>query len=1178
MDFNTIKVKIEDQVRAALTSFDRTLRTHLQTKGFAFSSWLSVQDVQTSGPSTSITLLLRGTIGKVISGQPAFIRCSAECSFLSSDLANLDRAPVPSSVAIRALMLEASVTTQGFDVKIGGGYDETTTPPYVVARVVLRMKSLGITFDAFIGGISKDGFELTLGELPVCIPLGSTGLAISGITGTYASNFFPRLGSPPPANPTAKTFLEWSRNQSSQLDAWGPKSGAEGIGLACTLITLADQGKLLRFKKAGFLLVSPPLVVMVGGMGVLLDADAAQLDMTGVIDFGDQTFYSDMSATVKLPPEDSNGFYILSAQGSMETFLSFSDPWSSYFNLGTDTRPISGSFFNNALSCAVYLMINSQRVQAGARLGIQFQLDIGPIGCGCSISIEGKGLIGRNPLQIFASLAVMLSFSIHLWKFHFGFGLKVLASVSVPTPVELVLYVELTLGLPWPLSDVTFGVKLLNFTPNSPAPSIDPALRLANALPGAGMKPGAMHPLSGHQWILDSENIWPDAELVIPFSLRPIDRTGVIQPYTIAPLYEQGWDVSHSITTLVISRVHEDGTLTVVPNVRGVWTAGTDARGTAMLHLPGDDPFAWWRPYDPAGSIAKQDSSYYVDQYFGSGNNVIDVPDGERFGDLVCHPTQPNVVSLINFRGFGDGRRTLQGSFFTFAFVDVGGTSLPVDEVSFILAGKDVGVVIPTGWQFVGQTRLSPIPDSPIELNLYTLRPSPVVPVSQITIAQGDAAALNIVGVRYHVVQQSIQTWTPKPIMEPGKYRLSIYGESLARHNGQADVHSSWPKIDQDFTVIYPDLLRPYIRYSTLGDSRVFSGLVEHWNPTPHGVGFPLYSTYQGIIRFFVPYMDQIFSSLQIIVDETAPRTLNASPKTNVLQEVIIPPVSRAWISRSGAVIKPEQELQIPSPWQPGHHSISINFSPTPSVLQRLDRWDYVISKYKDFLSHMGDASSTFITLAHSAEGTRSNAPVPPGVWPAVTASATPLLSQDWLVPEGLGSLVQTLDEQTSLRFLQFARRSRCTFGNHFDPLARLVLNPPSTSFEVLLDESERPYCLWLRTSEPIDWRRVTGQLEILGRFLGKSVVTTLKLTVLPSPDAASAFLLGNLGEVAVRLPKGDLKVTLNYLERIPGQSSITDPLPTLQKSANATALSSEMWTCTLNQPFGVPWPASYSV
>jgi hypothetical protein len=1175
MDFNTIKVKIEDQVRAALGSFDRTLRSHLQTKGFVFSSWLSVQDVQTSGTSTSITLLLRGTIEKVISGQPAFIRCSAECSFLSADLANFDKVPIPSTVTIRALMLEASVNTQGFDVKIGGGYDETTTPPYEVARVVLRMKGLGITFDAFIGGMSKDGFELTLGELPVCIPLGSTGLAISGITGTYANNFFPRLGTPPPKNPSAKNFLEWSRNQSNQLDAWVPTLGAEGIGLACTLITLADQGKLLRFKKAGFLLVSPPLVVMVGGMGVLLDADAAKLDMTGVIDFGDHTFYSDMSATVRLPPEDSKGFYILAAQGSMETFLSFSDPWASYFNLGTDSRPISGSFFNNALSCSVYLMINALRIQAGARLGIQFQLNLGPIGCGCSISIEGKGLIGRNPLQIFASLAVMLSFSIHLWKFHFGFGLKVLASVSVPNPVALELYVELTLGLPWPLSDVTFGVKLLNFTANSPAPNIGSPLRLANALPVAGMKPGAMHPLSGHQWLLDSEKIWPDAELVIPFSLRPIDRTGVIQPYTIAPLYEQGWDVSHSITTLVINRVHEDGTLTPVPHVRGVWTAGTDARGTAMLNLPGDDPFAWWRPYDPAGNIARQDASYYVDQYFGSGMDVANVPDGQRFGDVVCHPTQTNVVSLRNFRGFGDGRRTFQGSNFTFAFVDAAGTGIPVDEVSFILAGRDVGVAIPMGWKFVGAVRLSAIPDNPIELTLYTLRPEPLVPMGQITIAQGDAAALNILGVRYHVVLQKLQTWTPKPIMEPGKYRLSLYGESLARHAGQADVHSVWPKTDQDFTVTYPDLLRPYIRYSTLGDSRIFSGLVERWNPTPHGVGFPLYSSYQGVIRFFVPYMDQIFPSLKVALDDMPPQNFN--PQKNMLDEVVIPPVSKSWASRNGAAIKPEQELQLPSPWQPGHHTLTINFVPPLGSSQRLDRWDYQISQFKDFVTHIGDASSTFITLAHSAEGTRNSAPTPAGVWPAATASAVPLLSKDWLVPDGLASLVQTLDEQSSLRFLQFARRTRCTFGNRFDPLARLVLNPTLTSLEVLLDESERPYCLWLRTPEPIDWRRVTGQLEVLGHSLGQTVVTALSLTVLPSPDAASAFLICNLAGSAVRLPKADMKLTLNFFERIAGQSAGADPLPTLQRDASKHALSSETWSCVLNQPFGVPWPTPYS-
>jgi hypothetical protein len=227
MDFKPLIDKIDQQAQSALRNLSKTLRKNLQTKGYKLNDWLSIQDVQDAGSNKTITVLLRGTVDKVISGQPAFVRCSIEWTFSKSDLADVDKVPPVLATKIKALMLEASISSGAFDTTVGMGYDDTTTPPYSVARFRLRLKGLGITFDAFLGGLDDRGFELSIGELPVCVPLGTTGLAISGISGTYAHNFAPRLLGDPP-NPTPNDYVSWSRKQQqvNALDTWKPQGGS----------------------------------------------------------------------------------------------------------------------------------------------------------------------------------------------------------------------------------------------------------------------------------------------------------------------------------------------------------------------------------------------------------------------------------------------------------------------------------------------------------------------------------------------------------------------------------------------------------------------------------------------------------------------------------------------------------------------------------------------------------------------------------------------------------------------------------------------------------------------------------------------------------------------------------------------------------------------------------------
>ena len=192
---------------------------------------------------------------------------------------------------------------------------------------------------------------------------------------------------------------------------------------------------------------------------------------------------------------------------------------------------------------------------------------------------------------------------------------------------------------------------------------------------------------------------------------------------------------------------------------------------------------------------------------------------------------------------------------------------------------------------------------------------------------------------------------------------------------------------------------------------------------------------------------------------------------------------------------------------------------------------------------------------------------------------ATPPM--DWVLPQRLvdqvtepGGQVRSLDAQSAVRFVRFAAASGARFGpSTSEPLDTIGGLATSTAIEAIVDDVGRPYALWLRTPEPVDWRRVTTSLHIRHVAQTGACPSTyarrhelaVTLALLPNADASSALLVGQVGGVWTRLPRGVYQLALSY-------NPTHADLPTLRPDP-AVGSTPESVTYRFVQPSGLDWP-----
>jgi hypothetical protein len=142
-----------------------------------------------------------------------------------------------------------------------------------------------------------------------------------------------------------------------------------------------------------------------------------------------------------------------------------------------------------------------------------------------------------------------------------------------------------------------------------------------------------------------------------------------------------------------------------------------------------------------------------------------------------------------------------------------------------------------------------------------------------------------------------------------------------------------------------------------------------------------------------------------------------------------------------------------------------------------------------------------------------------------------------WRLPNELSKHVSLTGMPNPLAFPRFAQDSGVTFFDDSNPLYGIGNTAGSTRLEALADDAGRLLALWIRTPEPLDWRRVSGKLRI------RHVVQTgqcpkdyayrksllLDLHFLPSLDASSALAVGSFAGVLTRMPRGEYELTLSF-------------------------------------------------
>jgi hypothetical protein len=915
-----------------------------------------------------------------------------------------------------------------------------------------------------------------------------------------------------------------------------------------------------------------------------------------------------------------------------------------------------------------YLRINHHRIAFGASfsLGGTFKLKTileATLRKGASL----HGYMGRDPLLIRGKLDVMGELGLKAFeKFEFKLTGHVTVVVHLPTPVLFRIALPYKLDLPWPLPDIEDSILELG-DDEIVAPAISSPLLTGSFTVGGSptiqdrniAAITASHTVSERHWMPGVDKLWPDLELVVPFSRQVTDTTssvvGLVVTASIVSI-PGSYDVKEELTKLeILDLVHN----TVVPDVKAVWVDGPDGN-TSLLHVLGSDPFSWLTSQTSTANLGSSTPAKIRDVFFGFGPpETFGLP--RRFDDMFVTPlTDPaKLVTEFQLHLVTRGLRTKEVKM---SFMS-GGDEIAVDQVTLLLIGfnkRDKLVIGP------GNVEVSLTDGDPIVGGVHFVIATFTFPTprTHFTVRTQHGEQFLVYSVRYREAAQKADVTWKKTLLKPGRYRLTVEGKSTAEHpefnNVHPEIYPSAPPIDwwatQDFEVVYPETLHPYIFYSTFGDNRRFSRdqhpwttwTADTWDPALFGFGLPLYRQYHLVVRFLVPYVGAMFDDaplkVRIVYDKGGEivYTVVATPAPDGSSSML--PESTTWITAMGGMVSADQELVVPQllpapsdpagagGLNPGSARLTISFNHPGGGELPVEDWTGLVSRFNNFREHLawnGTCLTTFYdkygrhqrpacpALSWPAEksgldlffaggieplvvaGRLSKPPKPSSAVGALLVEPTetgPMIAYppeltsaplDWILPPALFEQLGGLDNSAGLRFGRFAAATGVRFNaGSGDALSGMSDTVGATTIEAVIDSLGRPYALWVRTPEPVDWRRVTATLSIrhvepekkVPQFVqpgkpGDDCPTSyvhrspleLAVSVLPSPDGSSVFLVGDFAGSKIVLPRGEFTLMLKFDPAKAG-------LPPLRPST-LVGPGSEMVTLRFLQPLGKTWP-----
>ena len=196
--FDWFEELIKEIIWKALNDFFDNLASKLEEEIESYLNGLTAGKKLSSSPlvkvlavdATTITFFVRGRVKLFKGVESAFMRIEV---VVSKDVDLSSGSPPINIVDWHTVVGDLQLKKKDvFEANVALGYDNGTW----LGRGALKILPAGFGLDIFVGGINERGAMIGFdADFPAPIPLGSTGLGLSGIGGDFAYNFIARLES-----------------------------------------------------------------------------------------------------------------------------------------------------------------------------------------------------------------------------------------------------------------------------------------------------------------------------------------------------------------------------------------------------------------------------------------------------------------------------------------------------------------------------------------------------------------------------------------------------------------------------------------------------------------------------------------------------------------------------------------------------------------------------------------------------------------------------------------------------------------------------------------------------------------------------------------------------------------------------------------------------------------------
>lgn len=377
-------------------------------------------------------------------------------------------------------------------------------------EIKLELLSLDMTLDAQLvigtqpasGGKVHAFFAIYLGvELPAGIPLGSTNLAIYGISGLFALGMEPgKLPEEPWFEGTSGGWYMRPSEGVADLGKWDPRAGSFALGAGVTIGTLSDNGYAFSGKFLLAIVFPGPIILIEGRANILKKrtelSESAMFKALAVLDGREGTFLFNIAAQYKYGGDGE----LIDIVGSAEGFFDFSDANAWHVYIGEKEpkeKRIRAEIFR-LFEANSYFMLASRSLELGTWIGLKKNWKFGPLRVTAEGWIEGNAALSRKPIYFHGDLWLHGKAGLSVYGYGVDLTIDALFAADVFDPFQIRASFGVGIGLPWPLPDFSVTIRLRW----GPIPGVPPLPLPIKEFAIEHLKTSATWPLAAGQTLL----------------------------------------------------------------------------------------------------------------------------------------------------------------------------------------------------------------------------------------------------------------------------------------------------------------------------------------------------------------------------------------------------------------------------------------------------------------------------------------------------------------------------------------------------------------------------------------------------------------------------------------------------------------------------------------------------